>query len=260
MPPLETLTLSSNSTFTLFPSLPTELRLKIYSLALSVPRTLTLFCERKIIEGESRRATRFHSSSPPPSLLSVCQESRFEALCHYTPSFTSIHGPNLLYVVRTTIHKLNLLYVCFAQDTIRCSDRIIEYFGPEEREGIERLELEVSDASYFAHFHMETIRKMTGLKEVKLETKPNDVMGWSSGSRDVLEKDFKLERLEHLGWECPRVTMVEMKSGEVLGVIEGGAIVRGWKDGYAPEDCREVMMGLLMRDRDERPELTMNDI
>ncbi|PVH83460.1 hypothetical protein DL98DRAFT_412676 [Cadophora sp. DSE1049] len=64
--------------FTVFPNLPSELRIKIWQQA-CYPRTVTLTY--------TSSTSSFTSSTPPPTLLSVTHESRDEALRIYTLSF-----------------------------------------------------------------------------------------------------------------------------------------------------------------------------
>lgn len=94
--------------------------------------------------------------------------------------------------------------------------------------------LEVGDAAYFGHFHMDTIVKMKELVELELLTEEVLNYTWDRG-RDVLiqrlTNDFLGARFEDPGWRCPRVRMLNAKTGEERGVIEGGPLLEGWKIG-----------------------------
>ncbi len=68
-------------TFTLFPKLSTELRVKIWSEASSVPRTLT------ILETCTIKTPNMPNEVQVPAVLPVCAESRMEALKHYSLCF-----------------------------------------------------------------------------------------------------------------------------------------------------------------------------
>jgi len=74
--------------FTIFPNLPSELRVKIWHHA-CFPRTMTLTY--------SSANDAFHCTSPPPVLLSTTHESREEALRIYTMSFGTKTQPARTY-------------------------------------------------------------------------------------------------------------------------------------------------------------------
>ncbi|KAH8431824.1 2EXR domain-containing protein [Aspergillus melleus] len=100
--PFSSSSLCSNSgpgpynTFPLFPSLPAEIRLQIWSLSLCCPsvfqpRTVNIACHRAVHPIHRRRyAKTFSTSTPPPSLLLVNHEARTEALRVYRPHFHRI--------------------------------------------------------------------------------------------------------------------------------------------------------------------------
>ncbi|PVH81380.1 hypothetical protein DL98DRAFT_514762 [Cadophora sp. DSE1049] len=67
---------TSHIHFPLFPLLPTEIRLKIWQQALEQPRLLPI----RISYHPDTKQPIFHCSQLPPRLLSVCRESRDEAL------------------------------------------------------------------------------------------------------------------------------------------------------------------------------------
>ncbi|KAK1139946.1 hypothetical protein N8T08_011023 [Aspergillus melleus] len=87
---------SPYKTFPLFPSLPAEIRLQIWSLSLSSPsvfepRTVNIACHRAVHPIHRRRyAKTFSTSTLPPSLLLVNHEARTEALRVYRPHFHRI--------------------------------------------------------------------------------------------------------------------------------------------------------------------------
>ncbi|KAF8854119.1 hypothetical protein BDZ45DRAFT_677200 [Acephala macrosclerotiorum] len=82
--------------FTLFPELPTELRLKIWKLAIPGPRILSVGHRMQYGEGYGRiipTAMEWRTSDPVPTLLHVCHDSRTEALKVYQPSFAAFRTP-----------------------------------------------------------------------------------------------------------------------------------------------------------------------
>lgn len=82
------LNLSSKPKFTLFPKLPAEIRLMIWKAALPGPRLVDVnfqFEDSEFAFGSNLASCA--SPTPPPTLLSVCHESRTEALKHYSLCF-----------------------------------------------------------------------------------------------------------------------------------------------------------------------------
>jgi hypothetical protein len=209
------------TTFTLFPNLPFELRLKIWEHALSEPRTVTISCQREMLDRERRFAKAFTSTTPPPPLLYTNRESRFEALSLYQPTFK-------------TDTSLNSTYICFSRDTIKCADSVLQYMPSREASSIQRLELEVKDVEYFGHFHMDVVKKMERLEEVTLVAKAGEVDHWWNREEryvETLTRDFKSAQYDNPGWACPRARIVNQETGEERRVLEGGALIPGWMEG-----------------------------
>ncbi|KAI1412181.1 hypothetical protein F5Y13DRAFT_190541 [Hypoxylon sp. FL1857] len=81
--------MSDQNSFTLFPLLPTELRLHIWRHTCH-PRVVEV-----LYDSQDDRCT---SSTAPPATLYACQESRFEALRIYRRSFgTKSHEPRIYF-------------------------------------------------------------------------------------------------------------------------------------------------------------------
>ena len=76
-------------TFTCFPKLPVELRLKIWGYASSVTRNVDIWARSLDIEirYSFQRTLYFYSSLPPPAVLHVNSESRCESLKYYDLDF-----------------------------------------------------------------------------------------------------------------------------------------------------------------------------
>lgn len=72
------------TTFTLFPTLPSELRCKIWAAA-CVPRILSLTYDSS--------TSSFKTTTPPPAILAVSREARDEALRIYSPTFGTSTEP-----------------------------------------------------------------------------------------------------------------------------------------------------------------------
>jgi hypothetical protein len=174
-----------STTFTLFPLLPFELRLKIWSFALSIPRTVTIACKKDMLNRERRYVTAFTTTSPPPAPLHACREARSEALKIYKPCFRApVAGRFDRHEIEIKIYKSSTrpsdvyTYFNFEIDTVKCANNILEYFGGEEIQGIQRMVLEVMQCDYFEDFSMGIIKSMPKLVELDLLTKPDVDLAW----------------------------------------------------------------------------------
>lgn len=203
--------MSTLTTFHLFPTLPSEIRIKVWNLALSLPRVVTVSCEKERLNRTRRFAKSFISQTAVPALLHTCRESRLEGFLTYVPMFKTDTSPNYT-------------YISFEHDTIQCEDNILEYIGGEEVERLQRMILEVKDAAYFGHFHMDVLMRMGKLKELDLLVQ-EEVISWNRERRyvDGLISDFEQARNKDPGWECPRVRILDRNTGKELSVIPGGA-------------------------------------
>lgn len=86
--------MADHKTFTVFPLLPSELRLLIWDFASFVhPRVIV------ITRATSVSSATIQMSSPPPTLFSVCQEARYVAQKRYTLGFGTLAYPSLANVV-----------------------------------------------------------------------------------------------------------------------------------------------------------------
>ncbi|KAJ5054391.1 uncharacterized protein L3040_000666 [Drepanopeziza brunnea f. sp. 'multigermtubi'] len=212
--------MTSLTEFPLFSDLPSELRLKIWGMTIHNPRVVHISCQKAInkLRREPTRYVEAFFSITPPAAINVCHESRFEALATYKKYFQTEHSPNYV-------------YLALDQDTIRCSDNILEHFGPVEKRGIERLILDIADAGYFGHFNMSIIKDMVCLKELELYTDEGDLESWRGGNERILHGDFDRERHHDPGWVCPLVRIINRDTGKDMGVIASAALIPGWKAG-----------------------------
>jgi hypothetical protein len=201
---------SSDPEFPLFPELPAELRLQIWALAIPT-RVLPITCTKGILTPSAHRyAKRFTSTSPPPSLLLCCRESRSVALSIYTPYFRTEASPQGI-------------YASFAHDTVSLPENTINYLGREELEGIERMVLEVKDHAYFGYFNLVTLRGMAALKELELRVENGVRYSWGTGeaANDIF-KDLRTEVLEWRDWKVPGLIRIVLAgTGQELCVIRG---------------------------------------
>ncbi|PBP17508.1 hypothetical protein BUE80_DR011278 [Diplocarpon rosae] len=206
--------------FHLFPKLPSELRLKIWGLALRHPRVVHVTCRKglKPQRTPKRFVEAFLSLTPGPAILAACAESRFEALSTYGTYFQTEQAPAGL-------------SLALDRDTVRCRDDLLEHFGPRELGAVEHLALDVADAGYFGHFQMSILATMARLTALDLYTDEGDRTSWRGGNRRMLTADFEGARKNDPGWACPRVRILHRDTGTEMGVIERGALAPGWKAG-----------------------------
>ncbi|KAH8805681.1 hypothetical protein F5884DRAFT_455405 [Xylogone sp. PMI_703] len=215
------------SQFHKFPLLPSELRLKIWHVALTVPRTVDINLKRSVRPSTGQRSAQsFNTTTPIPALLHTCRESRLEGLTIYKPLFTTRQSENFIYISLTS-------------DVIQVPANVISYFGKDECREIRSLTVHVKDLGYFGYYNMDTLMTMSALKELTLLVESVvgtlwDVERWVKNGYHYLEplmKDFREASIANPTWERPTVHIMDAKTGEELVVLEGGV--------YVPEDGEE---------------------
>jgi hypothetical protein len=179
--------------------------------------------------GVPRAAQAFKTNLPPPALLHVCRESRFEALNIYKPHFKTSRAANNTYV-STRGH----IYVSFAQDTLRFEQSMLPLLAETELQGIQRLHFDVKDPGYFGHLNMGTVTRMRALKELDIWAEQGNVYGWNPGWQtsnnyvNTMMRNFEEAREIDPGWECPVVRIFNKDTKLLVGNVEGGALIPGW--------------------------------
>ena len=215
-PPLTfpAITMESTPQFHNFPLLPSELRLKIWSLALCTPRTVTISCRKSPFHHRTPEIPRivesFSTSAAVPALLHANRESRHEALAFYSASFET---------------PRSRIFLSFAYDSVRMSDNILVNVPEPARMSIRHMVLDVRDCDYFEYFNMECLRGMRALETLELLVARDAVVyNWGSRGRyaERLVEDFETTRREHPEWDCPDVRIVNKESLEQEAFMEGG--------------------------------------
>ncbi|EAW10137.1 2EXR domain-containing protein [Aspergillus clavatus NRRL 1] len=209
-------TTTTTTTFHLFPLLPPELRLRIWSLLLSTPRNIPIACQRGIHPNSRRFARFFTTPTLPPPLLHVNHESRTEALRIYTAQFQTAYSPRSI-------------YIAFDRDVLQLPEDVLAYLGADELDRVQALTIEVSDASYFGHFYLDVVRRMRRLRRLELvlkETRVHWRVPWDeendTGVGRLKEELQEAMTGEESRWECPcaAVRIVAASTGVELGVVE----------------------------------------
>ncbi|KAL2062418.1 hypothetical protein VTL71DRAFT_6684 [Oculimacula yallundae] len=158
--------------FTLFPSLPSELRIKIWQQTFPAPRIVPVRF--------NRLTSQYVSNAPPPALLHVCSQSRSIFLETYT---------NLLLSPRYT----STVFVNFAHDTVffdslDCSpdgDLAIDLASSPCRDRIRHLAIDAQLWEVLRVFKYEAlseVRLLSGLRTVALVMRKDGERGL--GRRD----------------------------------------------------------------------------
>jgi 2EXR family len=211
--------MSTLTTFHLFPTLPIEIRLKIWSFNLSIPRTVTISCNREaIIRGAPRTAKSWATDTPSPPLLLVNRESRYEALTIYAPYFTTLSSPRPI-------------YLSFFQDAVKFADGVLPYISRTPLLEIQKMVLQTKDCAYFGFYNMEILKSMKRLRELEIYAERDVAYWWNEGDRylNLLMTDFEEAMEADPGWGCPMVRIFDGETGKEMRFIEGGAKIPGWE-------------------------------
>ncbi|PYH96478.1 hypothetical protein BO71DRAFT_397089 [Aspergillus ellipticus CBS 707.79] len=208
---------TTTTTFPLFPLLPAEIRLQIWTLSLSHhTRTLAITCDRGIHPNSRRYVRCFRANQPNPAQLSINRESRVEALRQYTPYLRTEHAPHAC------------IYLAPERDTVRMHEAVLGYLGAPEREVLRRLVLDVPDPLHFYSTSMDELGRMARLAEVEVVvaasggSAPYRLSEWAmEDDPDVLvmfRRALVLIARANLEWEIPVVRVVS-DAGKEMGVI-----------------------------------------
>lgn len=208
--------MSTLSTFDLFPALPVEIRLKIWSLALSIPRTV--ICTQVAITHAPPRVPKvWNTDTPSPPLLHVNRESRYEALAVYVPYFATPSNPRPI-------------YLSLSQDVVRFKDGVLLYIPDAPLREIQHMVTDTKDCAYFGFYHMSTLKSMKSLRDLDIYAETGLVQGRDGGDRfvNMLVSEFEDAMEADPGWNCPKVRIFDDRTGKILRSIEGGAKIPGW--------------------------------
>jgi hypothetical protein len=225
---------SSLPGFTLFPELPLELRLKIWSFITPGPRTVSIKYKGlsfySIGKGFSA-AAGWRSPDPVPIILHICRESRNEALKSYQLAFGSYLHPGRI-------------YFDFSKDTLRFGnsqgdaymtvpemlqsgpiDYLLDiflggdFYGADDAEKVKYMITDIDESVYGRRaFCWDEIRLFTGLRKLTIMPWDEDEMAdeLMRGYRDTLRNVAS----KHLEWVVPQIAVVSATSGALWGTLE----------------------------------------
>jgi hypothetical protein len=186
--------MSALNEFRLFSSLPTELRVKIWGIALSIPRNVNIICQPS--DGFTNL---FKSSDRPPALLHICHESRSEALEIYKPLFQTESSP---------------IYVAYSQDIIIVSDNVLKYMRGV---GIQKMTINIKHSWHFGHFGTTPLKKMQpSLRELELIFEEGPMYDRGDGHMLPVRDDIYREIITDPSWDCPNIKIVDGKTGKIV--------------------------------------------
>jgi hypothetical protein len=200
-------------TFSLFPKLPVELRIKIWGYACSVTRNVDIWARSLDNQLQLRyfyeRPFYFYSSLPPPSVLHVNSESRSESLKYYDLDF----GTNLTIRNRNstpfTISSPSRVYFNWNTDRLclinpselvdrgmvrRVSSQSADYYRDCQKKGLRHFAINIGSQSPFLS-EQRRIKDSTFLDHIPRNSKLEEVVLFESSSL-VASDYFKINRLE----------------------------------------------------------------
>lgn len=213
-----------------FERIPKELRLRVYKLASLEPRTLNI-CSRPHrsfigISPTSLRLTAgevpfnnikyFVSSTPSPTTLQICHESRAEAQSVLTKAFCSNYDGQSRYI-----------WTNFNLDTIRIGYNQFGAIEEKDKSRILRLDIEYheQDESFFCNYHLYDFVTLKQLLELRIMTE-HEVYRWE----EIIEQLWEIMERAHGkdgNWVCPEFKVIEESTGIELNR-------RNWAQDNAP--------------------------
>ena len=149
------------TTFTHFPDLPFELRLKVWRLITPGPRTVPIEYRMKYEDFNGKRISKFSGWStgePVPVILQICHEARFQARKSLQPAFKSFFHEARIYInfdIDTILfgarlddpHSIDLFIDDGSSDYVLEIFLGGEHYGADDVENVQRMVLDVSELS-----------------------------------------------------------------------------------------------------------------
>jgi hypothetical protein len=208
-----------------FPHLPTEIRIKIWAQALPI-RILPISVRPS--HRLSSSDISFHCKEPPPVLLSVCRESRYETLRFYV-IVSDTHKPSRWHTRRQSgpDHKF--------------------YFNPY----LDTIFLDTSDAVQWLRMLrvIEAQSRILSLALSNAHRSPHAFAIEVSAEKGVREM-FVVGAFEEFGWVPPLWTLLPRRS-RLSGLMGGEAYLEATVECIESWECEEDSMPKVMAVKEE---------
>jgi hypothetical protein len=214
---------SQATSFTLFPRLPLELRLKIWQTMLPGPRTVNIQYKMKYDEFDGKKVSSFTgwtSFDPVPVALHVCQESREESLKRYQTSFGSyFHASKIYFDFSKDILRFG------ADDGSSKNIYLLDiflgggYHGANDVEKVRSMIVSINDDLYARrYFIWNEIRLFTSLEELKIVVWEEDFT--TDEIMRFYRSSLRNVAVAHPEWTVPRISVVSAETGTTWGALE----------------------------------------
>ncbi|KAL2072644.1 hypothetical protein VTL71DRAFT_11987 [Oculimacula yallundae] len=224
------------TTFTLFPQLPFELRLKIWQCIATGPRTVTITYGSQATRYKGRTISRFDGWRTPekvPVILHICLESRAEALKSYQLAFGShFHAAKIYFNFSTDILRFGngpeTDYLLRVPDWIRAgpADYRLDlflgggYHGGDDSEKVKYMVLDLDNEVYGRKYlFWSEVKEFTALKELTVlawEDDDGPAATLLQSYADTLKHDLK----QSPDWVAPRTVVRSAITGNQWGTLE----------------------------------------
>jgi hypothetical protein len=219
--------------FTLFPDLPFELRLKIWGHIAAEPRVVGINYRNQRAKRRGINITFYHnragwtSPDPVPVILHICQESRTEARKYLKTTFGSHWFPGEVYFDfdKDTLHFGNGKGMDYLNSNVGPSDYLLDVFlgggyaGANDGELVKFMILDIDESVHGRRsFCWDEIRELTGLQELTL-------MLWEKeeNAEEIMRTcRVSLNRVARMNpkWKVPTIKIFSPLAGREWGTVE----------------------------------------